>query len=278
MKHFLVVGGTGMVGAGVAQRLAEAGHAVRRGSRQADPASGRVALDLVRGEGLDAALAGVDGVFLMSPPGQVEQDRLLAPVIAAARRAGVRKAVLMSAMGADADPQAPLRKAELLLEGSGLAWNVVRPNWFMQNFHTYWLGGILGEDAILLPTGRGRGSFIDTRDIADVAATLLLRDGHEGQAFDLTGAEALDHDQVAAILSRAVGRTIRYEDIAPERMRGILVGAGLAPDYAEFLLLILGFFKAGYAERTTDAVARITGRPPRRFEDYAREHAAAWRR
>jgi uncharacterized protein YbjT (DUF2867 family) len=278
MKTFLVIGGTGTVGAGVARRLEESGHGVRRASRRPDPAAGQVALDLVRGEGLEAALDGVDGVFMMSPPGQVEQDRLLAPVVDAARRAGVRKAVLMSAMGADADPQAPLRQAELHLERSGLAWNVVRPNWFMQNFNTFWLGGILGEDAILLPVGRARGSFIDARDIADVVAELLLRDEHAGQAFDLTGAESLDHDQVAAVLTRAAGRTIRYEDIAPERMRGILLGAGLAPAYAEFLLLILGFFKAGYAERITDAVARITGRPPRRFEDYARDHAAAWRR
>jgi uncharacterized protein YbjT (DUF2867 family) len=214
----------------------------------------------------------------MCPPGHVDQDRLLAPVIDAARRAGVRKAVLMSAMGADADPQAPLRQAELLLERSGLAWNVVRPNWFMQNFHTYWLAGIQGEDAILLPTGSARGSFIDARDIADAAAALLVRGDLDGQAFDLTGAEALDHDEVAAILSRVAGRPIRYQDIAPERMRDLLVGAGLAPDYAAFLLLILGFFKAGYAERVTDAVARITGRAPRRFEDYARDHAAAWRR
>ncbi|MBN8494643.1 MAG: NAD(P)H-binding protein, partial [Burkholderiales bacterium] len=228
--------------------------------------------------GLDAALEGADRAFVLSPPGYADQEALLAPVIERARARGLQKLVLMTAMGADADEAAPLRKAERRLEASGLAYNILRPNWFMQNFHTFWLHGIVTQDTIALPVGQAKGSFIDARDIAAVAARLLAGDAHANLAFDLTGAEALDHDQVAAILSREVGRTIRFQDIAPEAMLQGLVGAGLPLDYAEFLVLILGFFKAGYAERSTDAVQRITGRAPRRFEAYARDHRAAWQR
>ena len=137
----------------------------------------------------------------MAPPGYVPQDHLLLPLIAQAKAAGVQKVVLMTAMGADAAPDTPLRKAELALEASGIAWNTVRPNWFMQNFHTFWLHGIREQGRILLPTGTARGSFIDARDIADVAAELLLGEAHMNQAFDLTGSEALNHDEVAAVLS-----------------------------------------------------------------------------
>jgi uncharacterized protein YbjT (DUF2867 family) len=173
-----------------------------------------------------------------------------------------------------------LRRAERHLEaafaGEGRAWNVIRPNWFMQNFNTFWLQGIQQAGQIFLPVGQARGSFIDARDIAAVAAALLDAQGHANQAFDLTGAEALDHAQVAAILSRATGRTIGYTEITPDAMRQGLLGAGLPADYAEFLLFILGAFKAGHAERVTDAVQRITGRAPTPFETYAKDYRAAW--
>lgn len=276
MSTYLVIGASGNVGAELARLLAEAGHTVRRATSRAPTAPDQVRIDAASGDGLAAAMKGADGAFLLAPPGFAQQDRLLVPMIDAAKAAGVGKVVLMSAMGANADDNVPMRKAELHLEASGLAWNIIRPNWFMQNFHTFWLHGIVAEGAIQLPVGAAKGSFIDVRDIADVAARLITSHELDGRDFDLTGAVALDHDAVAAILSRETGRSIRFQDIPPEAMRQGLLGAGLPADYAEFLVTILGFFKAGYAERVTDAVARITGHAPRRFEDYAREHRAAW--
>jgi uncharacterized protein YbjT (DUF2867 family) len=275
MSTILVLGASGNVGSEVSHLLASAGHTVRRAtSRTAGP--GQVHLDLVSGEGLGEALTGADAAFLLSPPGHVNQDVLLGRAIDEAKAHHVRKIVLMTAMGVDADPTAPLRKAELHLEASGLAWNVIRPNWFMQNFHTYWLHGIIHANAVQLPTGNAKASFIDARDIAAVAASLLQRSDFDGQAFDLTGDEALDHHEVAAILSRELGRPIRYEDISPEAMRAGLLAAGLPAAYAESLLVILHFFKLGYATRVTDNVARITGTTPRRFVTYAADYRDAY--
>lgn len=272
----LIVGAHGTVGAALGPLLTAKGHDIRRATSRTPQAPDEVHLNLVTGEGLPAALTGVDQAFLMAPPGHVNQDVLLAPVIDAARAHGVTRVVLMSAMGANADEQAPLRKAERHLQASGLTWNVIRPNWFMQNFNSYWLQGIRQHGQIFLPTGQARGSFIDARDIAAVAATLLTTDTHANAEFDLTGAEALDHHHVAAILSAAAGRTIGYTDVTPEAMRPGLLAAGLPAAYADFLLLILGYFKAGYAERTTDAVQHITGRAPIAFEQYARDYRTAW--
>lgn len=276
MSRILVVGAHGTVGSSLVTALRLRGQQVVRGTHR--PASGpeEAHLDLVSGHGVAAALAGVDAAFLLSPPGHADQHALLGGFIDAAQAAGLGKLVLMSAMGADADPAAPLFRAEQQLQASGLAWNVIRPNWFMQNFNTFWLHGIREQGRILLPTGSARGSFIDARDIADVAAELLVSDRQVGRAFDLTGPEALDHDQVAALLSRETGRDIRYTEITPEQMLAGLLAAGVPPDYAAFLNLILGYFKQGYAERITDAVTAITGQPPRRFADYARDFRQAW--
>jgi uncharacterized protein YbjT (DUF2867 family) len=276
MATTFVFGANGQVGSALVPLLRAQGQTVLRGTSKPGRQPDEVQADLATGAGLAPALSGVEQVFLMAPPGHAQHDAVLVPAIHAARSAGVRKLVLMSAMGANADDQSPLRKAELALERSGMTWAIVRPNWFMQNFHTFWLQGIQQQGQIFLPVGGAKGSFIDTRDIAAVVAVLLSSDRFDNTAHDLTGDEALDHHQVAAVLSRVTGRTIGYTDIPPDAMRAGLLGAGLPPDYAEFLLQILGFFKAGYSERITDAVQQITGRGPIRLERYAQDHRAAW--
>jgi uncharacterized protein YbjT (DUF2867 family) len=276
MASTLVIGASGTVGSELVKLLGAQGQDVRRATSRPATEPGQVQLDLVTGQGLAQAFEGVDRAFLLAPPGHARQDLLLKPLIDEARARSLRRVVLMSAMGANADEAAPLRQAELHLERSGLAWNVIRPNWFMQNFNSFWLHGITTQGKILLPVGQAKGSFIDARDIAAVAASLLSREDLAKRDFDLTGSEALDHDEVATILSRETGRTIGFQDITPEAMLAGLLEAGLPRDYAEFLVLILGFFKAGYAERTTGAVQAITGRAPRSFAAYAKDYRSAW--
>lgn len=276
MEKIYVLGASGTVGAEVARLLKEQDRLVIRATSRTPAERDQVRLDLVTREGLES-ITGVDKLFLLAPPGHVNQDELLIPVIERARAARVKKVVLMTAMGVDAGPETPLRRTELYLESSGLAYNIIRPNWFMQNFNSYWIQGINGQGRILLPVGSARGSFIDARDIAAVAATLLASDAFSPGAFDLTGGEALDHDEVAAILSQTTGRPITFQSISAAQMRDQLLQAGLPVPYAEFLLVILDFFRQGFAERITDSVERITGRKPISFATYARDHKDAWK-
>ena len=275
MSKILVVGANGTVGSELVRLLSEQGHDVVRATSRASASAQEVHLNLVTGEGLATAFDGVEAAFLLSPPGHTNQNELLNPVIDQAVASGVQKIVLMTAMGANADEAAPFRQVERHLEKSGLAYNIIRPNWFMQNFHTFWIQGILEQSKILLPVGSAKGSFIDARDIAAVAAVLLTRHEHDNQEFDLTGGEALDHDQAAAILSHAIGRTIAYEEISDEAMLAQLLAAGLPKDYADFLITILGFFKAGYSQAITPAVEAITGVKPRTFAAYAQDYKDA---
>lgn len=276
MSRILVVGASGTVGSELSRLLAAQGEVVVKATSRRPSAADQVQLDLVSLAGLKAAFAGVDRAFLLAPPGHANQEALLAPLIDEARAQGLKRVVLMTAMGANADENAPMRKAECRLEASGLTYNIIRPNWFMQNFNTFWLHGIQTAGQIFLPVGHAKGSFIDARDIAAVSAQLLSSDTFANRDFDLTGPRALDHAEVAAILTQATGRTIGFTDITPDAMLQGLLGAGLPKDYAEFLVLILGSFKAGYAERTSDAVLQITGLPPRTIEQYAKDYRASW--
>lgn len=280
MSLTLVVGASGAVGGAVVSELVQRGERVRAISSKAQPAAAGpvqwVRADVVGGEGLDAAFEGVTRAFVFSPPGHVNQHEINIPLIRRAQAARLDKLVLMTAMGANADPQAPLRLAELALEGAGLAYNIVRPNWFMQNFSAAWLPGILATGKIRLPAGDARTSFIDVRDVAAVAARLLTGHDVDNRAFDLTGPAALTHAEVAAELSKVAGRRVDYENVDPAELRTALVAGGAPAPYADFLVTILGFLAAGYNERTTSDVRDLLGREPTAFDRYARDHRQAW--
>lgn len=280
MKKFLVIGGSGTVGSEIVRLLQDQGHAVRATTHRREAAGKRdgverVFLDVGTGEGIGEAFAGVDRAFVLAPPGYADHQKILSPLVAEATRRGLDKVVLMSAMGANA-ADTPFRRVEVELERSGLPYNIIRPNWFMQNFNTFWLAGIRDEGKIRLPAGTAKTSFIDARDIAAVAVRLLTTDDHDNRDYDLTGPAAITHEEVARVLGKTVGREVAYEDIDPAVLRKGLLEAKLPADYVEFLLVILGFLAQGYAERTTTAVRDLLGRDPIAFERYARDNRGAW--
>jgi uncharacterized protein YbjT (DUF2867 family) len=276
MSQTLVIGSSGTVGTELVKILKSKGQSTALATSKKELKPGQVHLNLLNHEGLEQAFENVDRLFLLSPPGYINQDQLLIPVLEMAKRKKVKKVVLMTAMGANAVDTAPLRLVELHLEKSGLSYNIIRPNWFMQNFNTFWIHGINTDGKIYLPVAKARGSFIDARDIAAVAAELVLSDKFNNQDFDLTGSDVINHDQVADILSTTTGRKIAYQEIEPAKMQASLLGAGLPKDYTDFMLMILDFFKQGYAERTTDAVEKITGKKPISFKKYAEDYKASW--
>jgi uncharacterized protein YbjT (DUF2867 family) len=275
-KSFLIVGASGQVGSGVARFLREAGHSVRSATGKAPQSPDQIQVDLLTGQGLDAAFQGVQRAFFMSPGGYPDQYQVLSPLIRKAKETGLEKVVLMTAQGVEANDAAPFRRAEVELEKSGVAYDIIRPSWFMQNFGTYWLHDIRTHGAIRLPAGSGRNAFIDSRDIAETAAALLSGDRFANQAFTLTGPKPLDHGEVAAILSAATGKTIGYQDIPAADFRKGLLAAGLSEAYTDLLVLLIGFLKEGYVASATDAVQTILARPPRTLEAYAKDYKATW--
>lgn len=274
----LVVGATGTVGSELVKILKSSGQAVRTttSKKASSQGSDKVFVDLVSGEGLTKAFEGVTKAFFLSPAGYANQQAILSPLIQGAKRRSLDKVVLMTALGANAVDTSPLRKAEMELEKSGLEYHIIRPNWFFQNFSTFWLHGILEQGKILVPGGEGKASFIDSRDISAVAAKLLT--GKFSQKdFDLTGPESLNHAQVAKMISQATGKQITYEDISPGDFKVGLVQAGLSPDYADLLNAIFGYLRMGAVEKATSCVKEILQREPISFAQYAKEFKHTWK-
>ncbi len=283
MKVF-VYGAKGLVGQNVVNGLLEAGHEVIAGTRNPEKGESKKGLRWVFADAMDPkkgldALSEVEALFLLSPPGHTNQFDILSPWIEKGKSVGLKKIVLMTAMGVEyAPPEAPFRKTELLLEDSGVSWNIIRPNWFMQNFHTFWIQGIMEADKIFFPGGNAVTSFIDARDISAVAVKLLTSDSFKNQAFALTGGEALTHTQVAEKISKQIGRTIGYVDVSPEDFKKGLLGAGLPADYSDFLVMIAGSLKEGNSSPILDSVKKITGKEPINFDSYVTTYVSSWKK
>lgn len=117
---------------------------------------------------------------------------------------------------------------------------------------------------------------MDVRDIAAVAVKLLTEAGHEGKIYEITGPESLSYADIAAKLSRVLGKPVRYVDVPPDAARQSMLQAGMPAWNADAVTELYGAFAGGNFDHTTDTVERLTGRPPITFEQFARENAAAF--
>ncbi|WCL50194.1 NmrA family NAD(P)-binding protein [Leptospira sp. GIMC2001] len=281
MKIF-VYGGTGTVGGFLIDELLAKGHEVYAGTRNVSNQKAEKNLNWVHVDsnqktlGLEV-LEKVERMFLLSPPGETEQFAILNPWVEKAKSVGISKVVLMTAMGVDsAPPEAPFRKLEIALENSGLNYNIIRPNWFMQNFNSFWIHGILADRKVYFPGGKANVSFIDAHDIASVAASLITDDSKKNLSYNLTGSESIDHDKAASIMSQVTGLDIQYVDVNPDDFYKSLVSAGLSEDYSKFLLYIASALRDGYAAPISNSVKELTGKDPITFEKYARTYKESW--
>lgn len=272
----LVTGASGTVGSLVAQQLATQGVEVRAATRHPQQYTGAgeaVGFDY-EDPGTWSAVDGVDGIFMNSagaPPEMGEQ------FIARAARAGVPRMVLMTVRGIEFLPlEAPPRRLEKALMESGMAWSIVRPTWFMQNFSTGWIGNMVRDGVIRLPAGQGKTPFIDARDIAAVIVAALTQPEHNGKAYGVTGSDALDHNQVAAAIGEATGKPLRYEAATPEEFATVMQGYGMDATYAGFLNSIYTDVREGRAADATIDVAQVTGKPPMTFARFVRDSLGAW--
>ncbi len=270
----LVVGATGTVGAALVLHLVAAGKrvhaATREPSRELGDGVEAVLYDYEDPSTFDAALEGVDSVFYLTRSADPRAAAVAAPLFEKAASVGVRHIVNMSALGV-ADDSA-LRQVEVALAGSGVPYSLLRPNWFMQNFSTGAFGDMIrGHRGLYLPAASARCSFIDTRDIAAVAAKLLVDGEPAGRTYDLTGPESLTFAQVVGQLSAAGGSPICYVPISDADMEGALEAQGM-PDYAiAFMLRLFGALRAGRNAAVSAAVEEVLGRPPRSLDAFAQE-------
>ena len=272
----LVLGATGKTGRRLLPLLA--GCNLRAASRSGRP--GTVAFDWTDDATHDAALAGVESIYLVAPD-VADPTPVTGPFLDRARRAGVRRVVLLSSLGVTF-PEEPGDLGRLRLERQVIdavpEWTILRPSGFDQNFSEgFLLPGIVHGNAVISATGEGKAGWVDAGDIAAVAAAALTSPSWLGQHLAITGPRAIDFAEIAKIISEAAGRDIAYNPVSQDAFLEILAGAGASPEYAEIPARDQRAIREGKGALVTNTVERVTGRSAVRFEDFAQAAAPVWR-
>jgi uncharacterized protein YbjT (DUF2867 family) len=276
MTSVLVTGATGNVGRAVLAALRDRGVSARPGLRDPGSDPEAVALDFLRPETFAPALAGVTALFLMRPPAISDVRRTLNPLVDAALAAGVRRVVFLSVLGADTRGYIPHAKVEAHLRRGPGEWTCLRAGFFAQNLGDAYRADIREHDELFVPAGDGRVAFVDARDLAEVAARALVEDGHARRAYTLTGPEAFDFTEVAAMLSAELGREIRYARPGALRYALRLRRRGLPRMQALVQTLLHVGLRYGQAEAVDPTLAGLLGRAPRTLARYIEDHRALW--
>jgi uncharacterized protein YbjT (DUF2867 family) len=285
-----VLGCTGTLGTELMRQLAQH-HCILRGllrqSQRSYPVPyqdrparvGYVVVDHSSEEQLRRAFVGADALFLLigSNPNQVQIET---QAIRAARLAGVRRIVKLSAPiiapPASVEVATWHRAIEAELAASGLEYCCLRPYAFMQNWlrSTYTIthfGRIIGS------AGSAPKNYIDCRDIAEIAAKLLLSDqAPASPALSITGPESISYGEMAERIARVTGAPVRYNNLSAAEHYRMLVTQAKVPQWLARHIVELDELAVHVPEPATNTVAELLNRHPRTMDEFLHEHRAAF--
>lgn len=284
----LVTGATGNIGSVVLSTLAEHEVDVIAGLSGEDRQVGiapempwRVC-NFQDEEQLAQGLHGVDSVFLLIPftEHMVAWGRRFVRVAAGA---GVHFILRLSGLAAAIDSESAIGRLhgqiDEAIRDSGVSYCVLRANAFMQNFSGLYSATMRKTGALYLPEDDARLSFIDTRDIGDAAAAILMQpETHVGEVYDLDGPEALNNREAVRIISKAAGTRFEYRPISAAQANASYRDLGISAWKIEVLDSLEAFIRDGHAAHQSGALGDLLGRPPTRFEDFVRDYGHCWAR
>lgn len=222
-------------------------------------------------------LEGIKKIFLMLPKSNI-LDATKRIVVEARKTNSVKHVVKLSITGTNLSPPTYEgiihRQAEKIIAESGLYYTFLRPNYYMQNFIR--VNYILSKkgNTFYLPLGNARGSFVDTRDVAEVAARILHEESDKycDMTYDITGKQRLNCSDIARILETGLGKPINYTSISEQTAKIELIKSGISPELIEGMLDFYRIIREGRMRRISKAVETILGRHPISFETFVTDH------
>lgn len=263
-SNILVIGGTGKTGRKVVEGLKQQHHNVRIGSRNGTPS-----FEWNDPTAWPKALAGMDKVYItyypdLAVPGAFEAIQGL---IEAAKKAGVKKAVLLSGKG-----EKEAERSEQLVANSGLDYTLVRASWFNQNFsESFFLDPILAGH-VALPMPHAKIPFVDTGDIAEVVVKVLLDEAHNGKTYEITGPRAITFEEAIKEIAAGTGEKIKYQAVSLEAYSSMLKEAGVPSDYIWlFDYLFREVLGNQQNQVVTSDVEQVLGRKATDFREFVQQ-------
>jgi uncharacterized protein YbjT (DUF2867 family) len=222
------------------------------------------------------ALDGVTVLFLLFPlPHPRTAKEWMVPFVEAAAAAGVQHIIYLSVPGADTTPMVPHHAVEKAIAASGVPHTILRAGFFAQNLCrdiTTHAVDIAAHDEVFVPAGRGKTTFVDSRDVAEVAVRIMADPvRHSGRAYLLTGPESLDYFEVAALFSAELGRPIRYANPSIPAFWARL-WSRVTWDTLSFMTIVYTLTRFGKNAPTSDDLQRLLGKPARTMANFIHDY------
>jgi len=193
-------------------------------------------------------------------------------IIKASSETGVERIVKVSVLDARKGPVKMLSdhlEVEEKLKASGIAWTILRPNYYFQNLYEF-RDSIQNKGLIQVPMRDGKISMVHVRNVAGVATSALIYDGHDGKTYDITGPVAVGFSEIADALGRHLGRTVEFKPLSTDEFKSL--GAGPRD---KDMGILYEMFESGEASRVTDTISTVGAVTPLTLDDFAIEFAEA---
>ena len=273
-SKILVTASTGNIGLPLSKTLYKKGIPFTAATRNTEKAfqqfgfeTEAVYLDFKDPSGFSEALKGVETLFLCGPSATPGAEKLLEPLVEEALDQGVKHFVFIASYPNIMD----------MIEKSGRDYTFLRGNFFMQNFELYQKEDIRDQHQLFLPTGKGKAPFIDTHDIAFVAAEVIEHPSKfSKETLYLTGPVAMDLYEAAEVFSDVLGKDITYREPDDETYRREMKQRGFSEEYIDAMIAVFGKIKKGEVARTSDGIEKILGRKPTPLKQYIERNTSVF--
>lgn len=284
----LVTAAAGKTGSEVAKQLLQQGYPMRaivRGIDERSKKLQKLGAEVIVGDFFDIAsiqqsLQGVSRAYFCFPPAErlLEATTIFA---AAAKSSGLTSLVNMSQLPARENPLSPLTRehwlAERVLDWADLGVTHIRPSFFMEMPIMLNAQSIASEGKIYQPHGNGKHAPVASEDIARVAVGILTNpEPHAGKIYDVTGDRAMSQDEMAAVFSQVLGKTVQYVDTPPDDWQKAMEAGGLPSYVAKHLCHVGEDHRNGVFDKTSNVVEKIGGRKPKSLDMFIQENLAAF--
>ena len=277
----LVTGFNGKVGFEVANKLKEKGLPAKCAVRHVEKAQEIyddryefIQLDFSDSTTFEKALNDVEQLFLMYPPGD---DIKFEQFLKTAKEKNIQHIVYLSVKDVQYLPFIHHFKNEMLLKKLGVPYTFIRAGYFMQNLNDFLADEIRERQRIFVPAGNGKTSFVDTRDLAEVASVVFENpDRHQNKKYAITGEEALDFFDVAKLMTEVLDVEIQYTNPTVKEFKEFMVGKGVDKEFVNVVVGIHFPTKLGLAKGMTNEYEKVTYEKPTKVKSYIRDYKDNW--
>eukprot|EP01132_Coremiostelium_polycephalum_P006160 gene6160-7673_t len=276
-KRILVVGGTGNCGLAVVKSLEKKGSLITVACREPEKCKELlnckniklVKIDLNNQSTWDKAFENVDRVFFMALPLDPEPEKYAAPFLEKCKFFKIQKLIFVSVLNVE---RFPLAKVENLIKSSGINHIILRAPFFMENITNGWMKDeIFKHNSLSAPAGDHATVWISTRDIGECAATLFFDNKFINQTIDLTGPAPLNFNQICDLLSKYLGKSIKYNNLRIEDYNKNLLNSGMKDPSIRYMDDLFKAVSDDKTNKVSMGVQQILGRAPLSFETVIKE-------